>query len=241
MRIKSVFILGSTSLIAKELCLVLANKGCKRFHLIARDHKKNQDLINKLKENFNLHITEEIIDLDSSDISKVSIPHVDDYDLYLITAGSLGNNKLAERNINEAKKITNINYYSLLPWIMSITNEKRLNKKSNLWIFSSVASDRGRPSNYIYGAAKAALTNYCEGLIAKTHNKPFNIRLIKAGFILTPMSVGKAPNFLYLSPKKAVEILLRNSRKSGTEYLPWWWIIIMKVIKLLPVQFISKL
>ena len=45
MRIKSVFILGSTSLIAKELCLVLANKGCKRFHLIARDHKKNQDLI----------------------------------------------------------------------------------------------------------------------------------------------------------------------------------------------------
>ena len=55
------------------------------------------------------------------------------------------------------------------------------------------------------------------------------------------MSVGKAPNFLYLSPKKAVEILLRNSRKSGTEYLPWWWIIIMKVIKILPVQFISKL
>ena len=51
-----------------------------------------------------MHITEEIIDLDSSDISKVSIPHVDDYDLYLITAGSLGNNKLAERNINEAKK-----------------------------------------------------------------------------------------------------------------------------------------
>ena len=241
MEIKSVFILGSTSLIAKELCLILANKGCRRFHLISRDYEKNEFLVNKLKIDYQANVTQEIVDLNNSEIRKDTLPYVEDYDLYLITAGTLGNNRLAEVNIKEAQLITNVNYYSLIPWIMSIANEKRLNKKSNLWIFSSVASDRGRPSNYIYGAAKAALTNFCEGLIAKTYNKPFKIRLIKAGFMLTPMSEGKVPDLLCISPKKVVNILLRNSRKSGIEYLPWWWFFIMQMIRILPVRFISKL
>lgn len=241
MVIKSVFILGSTSLIAKELCLILAKKGCKRFHLISRNYKKNEELVNKLRNNYEANVTQEIIDLNNSEINSDSLPYIEDFDLYLITAGTLGNNKLAEINIKEAKKITNVNYYSLIPWIMSIANEKRLNTKSNLWIFSSVASDRGRPSNYIYGAAKAALTNFCEGLIAKSYNKPFKIRLIKAGFMLTPMSEGKVPDLLCISPKKVVNILLSNYRRSGIEYLPWWWFLVMQMIRILPLRFISKL
>ena len=241
MNINSVFILGSTSLIAKELCFVLAQNGCQRFHLVSRDHKKNLHLINSLKSSFNANITEEIIDLENFDLNSKSLPFVDDFDLYVITAGTLGDHKLAENDFNEARKITNVNYFALIPWIMAIANQNRLQKNANLWVFSSVASDRGRASNYVYGAAKAGLSTFCEGLIAKSYNKPFNIRLIKAGFMLTPMTEGKIPKILCASPKKVVKILLRNSRKSGVEYLPWWWFFIMKVIRFAPIKFISKL
>ena len=58
---------------------------------------------------------------------------------------------------------------------------------------SSVAADIGRPSNYHYGASKAALTNFCEGMMLRCNDKPFNIRIIKvAGFISSPMTKGKA-------------------------------------------------
>ena len=57
----------------------------------------------------------------------------------------------------EALKIAKVNYYSLIPWLNAIVTKDRINKIGSIWILSSVAGDRGRPSNYHYGAAKAAL------------------------------------------------------------------------------------
>ena len=241
MQIKSIFVLGSTSLIAEELCLALAREGCKKFHLIARDSKKNNFLISKLKNDFQAIVTEEMINLEDENLFNKSLPIVEDYDLYLVTIGTLGNNEKAINNIKEFQKITKVNYISLIPWLMSIANSERFYKKSNLWVFSSVAADRGRPSNYIYGSAKAGLTTYCEGLISKFHGSEFKIRLIKPGYMLTPMSKGKAPEFLCIRPSMVAKHLLRNKRKSGIEYLPWWWFYIMQIIKFLPTKFISRL
>ena len=186
-------------------------------------------------------VTEQIIDLNQTDLNNSSLPKVGSFDLYLITAGSLGNNIDAQTNIIETNRITKINYVSLLPWILSIVNEERLNTKSSLWIFSSVAADKGRPSNFIYGAAKAGLTTFCEGLIAKSHGKPFNIRLIKAGYMMTPMSEGKAPKILTIKPKSVARYLLKSPKNHGTEYLPWWWSIIMQIVRLLPLQIVKNL
>ena len=241
MKIKSLFVLGSTSLIAKELCIELAREGCKKFHLICRDPKKNLSLVTKLKNDFGASVSEEILNLQNQNLYSQDLPQVDDFDLYLITAGTLGNNKIAIKDIHESYKILNVNYGCILPWIISITNPERLKKNSRLWVFSSVASDRGRPSNYTYGAAKSALTTYCEGLIARTSKSKFKIRLIKAGFMLTPMSEGKAPKILCIKPKDIAKQLLKNKQKSGVEYLPWWWLPIMKIVKLLPSNIISKL
>ena len=241
MKIKSIFVLGSTSLIAKELCLALAKEGCRKFHLIAKDSKKNNFLISQLRCEFKAIVTEEIINFEDESLSFEKPPVVEDYDLYLVTIGTLGNNEKAFNNVQEFNKITKVNYICLIPWLMSIANSERFNKKSNLWVFSSVAADRGRPSNYIYGAAKAGLSTYCEGLIAKFHGSEFKIRLIKPGYMLTPMSKGKAPKFLCIEPKIVAKHLLRNKRKSGIEYLPWWWFFIMQIIKILPSKLVSKL
>lgn len=240
--IRSVFVLGSTSGAAQAICIQLAERGCTRFHLLARDSVSNHRFAADLEERFGSAVTTEQIELSrfsSVDFSKT--PAVGDFDLYLITAGSLGDAELARNDVTEALRITAANYFGLIPWITAIATPTRLACQGRLWVFSSVAADRGRPSNYHYGAAKAALTALCEGLLLRCHRKPFAVRVIKAGFMSTPMAVGKAPPALCVSPEDAARALLRCPNKRGIEYLPMWWSPLMRLIRLLPARFASNL
>ena len=240
--IKSVFVLGSTSLVAKEICIELAKNGCKSFSLVARNQEKNIILYKDLKRDFDVDVQMHNFDLSNyNNIEQIKNILLNSYDLYIVAAGYLGNSSKAGYDYEEAQKIVNINYVSLIPWLINICNDKNLKSNRKLWIFSSVAADRGRPSNYHYGAAKSALNTLCEGLILKSNHKPFSVRLIKAGIINTPMSEGIGPNLLKVSPKYVAKVLLKNPNKKGIEYLPWWWGLIMLVIKSLPNFLISKL
>ena len=236
---KSVFILGGTSEIAQEICLNLVRKGTKRIHFVSRKSSKVNSFIQRLTNEFTLEITVQECDLLHDDFK--ILPNVEFFDLYIIAAGYLGNSNLASDDLNEALNIAKVNYYSLIPWINSITSEHRISKPGAMWILSSVAGDRGRPSNYQYGAAKAALTIFCEGLLNKLHKKPFKIRIIKAGFIYTSMTIGKAPKILCASKKYVAKILINKPYKEGIEYLPFWWFFVMKIVSILPKSIIAKL
>ena len=240
--IKSIWVLGSTSTIAKSLCIELAEKGCKRFHLIARNESQNNLFKMLLLKKYKVVVTTELVDLSKEfNAAKFSKLNIDDFDLYFITAGDMGSNNLARDDFIEAQNIVNINFFSLVKWITKITTKKRIFLNSRLWIMSSVAGDRGRPSNYHYGAAKAGLTNFCEGILNSCHDKPFKVRIIKAGYIATRMTLGKAPRSLCAEPKKLVEKLLKKPNKRGIEYFPNWWFLVMFIIKLLPSSLIKKL
>ena len=240
--IKSVLVLGSTSEIGQSIIFELAKNGCKRFHLVARDEKENEKLAKNLKNNFESYITLEKTDLFiDADLNSNTNFEVDDFDLYLIVTGSLGDMNSAVKDYKEALKITAANYTGLLKWITTIVTPKRILKPSRLWVFSSVAADRGRPSNYLYGAAKAALCILCEGLLLKSSDKPFMVRIIKPGFVFTRMSKKIAPKILSVTPKSVAISLLRNPNKSGFEYIPWWWSPIMILIKILPKKLAAKL
>lgn len=235
---KSAFILGSTSEIAEKICLELAKRGCVKYHLVSRNVKKNQLLIKKLN-NLNVYdITSEEIKLNSS-FENAKIDNI--YDLYLLAIGYLGDTNKAKNNVEEGKNIFEINFLNLLPWISQITNKNRITKKGSLWVLSSVAGDLGRPSNYFYGASKAALTIFCEGLANYCYSYPFKVRIIKAGFIDTKMTKGKAPKILCANPSKIAKDLLNKSDKSGVEYQPKWWRFVMFIVKILPKKLISKL
>ena len=240
--IHSAFVLGSTSAVARAVCLELASLGCSRFHLVARDPARNQQLAAELAEQFGACVSLEQSDLLADAALEPSHrPEVGEFDLYLITAGSLGDAEHARSDADEALRITAANYSGLLPWITAIATSERLARPGRLWVFSSVAADRGRPTNYHYGAAKAALTVFCEGLMLRCHGKPFAVRIIKAGFMATPMTVGKAPPALCASPESVAHDLLRSPNKRGIEYLPWWWSSLMLLIRLLPAPLASKL
>ena len=234
--------LGSTSEVAKALCREMANRGCGRFHLVARNGEANQVLATELEQIYGAAVSTEQTDLlaDSS-LTPVRRPEVGDFDLYLITAGALGDAELARSDAAEAMRILAGNVGGLIPWITAIATPERLARPGRLWVFSSVAADRGRPSNYHYGAAKAALTALCEGVLLRCHGKPFAVRIIKAGFMATPMTVGKAPPALCASPESVARDLLRRPNTRGIEYLPWWWAALMQLIRVLPAPIASKL
>lgn len=240
--ISSVFILGSTSEVAQAICRELARRGCRRFHLVARNSEANQQLASELQQRFGAAVSTETTDLlADAALDGARLPQVGEFDLYLITSGSLGDAEQARSNVAEALRITAANYAGLLPWITAIATPERLARPGRLWVFSSVAADRGRPSNYHYGAAKAALTALCEGVLLRCHGKPFAVRIIKAGFMATPMTVGKAPPALCASPEAVARDLLRRPNRRGIEYLPWWWSPLMRLIRLLPPPLASKL
>ena len=240
--INSVWVLGATSEVAVSICIELAKKGCKKFCLIARNKSKVKKFSNYLKQTFRVKVKEIILDItDFPGSNDKTFYKVDDFDLYLITAGYLGNIDLASTDFEESQKIINSNFTGIIPWINAITSPERITQKRCLWVFTSVAGDRGRPSNYFYGAAKAGLQIFCEGLLLKCHGKPFSIRIIKAGFIYTQMTIGKVPSILCVKPNKVAQVLLRDPYKNGVEYLPWWWNVIMLMVKNLPSKIASRL
>jgi NAD(P)-dependent dehydrogenase (short-subunit alcohol dehydrogenase family) len=240
--IRSAFVLGSTSGVAGALCQELARRGCRRFHLVARNDRANQQLADQLQQRHGAAVTIEHTDLlADAALEPVRRPEVGDFDLYLVTAGCLGDAELARSDGAEALRILAANVGGLIPWLTAIATPERLARPGRLWLFSSVAADRGRPSNYHYGAAKAALTALGEGLLLRCHGTPFAVRIIHAGFIATPMTVGKAPAALCASPQSVARDLLRRPNRRGIEYLPWWWAPLMGLVRLLPATLASRL
>ena len=109
-------------------------------------------------------------------------------------------------------------------------------------ILSSIAGDRGRFSNYVYGSAKAGLNAYVQGLRARLFHSGVTVTTIKAGFIDTAMTFGHSGMFLVARPSAAARAILRAS-ENGKEviYFPWFWKWIMLIIKLIPERVFKRL
>ena len=237
-RINSALVLGANSEIASKIIVQLAINGCKKFCLIQRNQKNIKKLMSSLQIEYDLDIIYENCDLLEENKPQENL--YIDYDLYIVTAGYLGK-KSNKKTISEEIDIFKVNFISIIPWIKSIVTDQRIKRKGSLWIFSSVAGDIGRPSNYQYGAAKSALTTYCEGLLHYCNGRPFSIRIIKAGLIKTKMSIDAGPKFLMADPDEMAKYLLNDPYKNGVEYQPFFWKIVMFFLKFAPSFVINKL
>ena len=235
----SAWVLGSTSTVAIAICRALAEQGCSRFHLLARNLERNRALISELRERFGAEVTYETVDLLAP---QRLMPQIrESFDLYLVAAGSLGDAERARHDAAEAQAITQANFTGLIPWLTAIVSAERIEQPGALWVFSSVAADRGRPSNYHYGAAKAGLLRFCEGLLLRCHGTPFAVRILKAGFIASPMTDGQAPPLLCAKPEQIARDLLRKPFRRGIETIPWWWSPLMSMVRRLPARIAAKL
>ena len=236
---KTIWITGASSGIGKSLALKFANEGWQ----VAASARR-EDLLNQLSES-NQNISPFPLDVTSRENCEKIFEKIknkfENIDTCFFSTGTWDPKKEKEIDIDQMKKVMEVNFFGTLNCIKAVEMYFKEKKNGNISIVSSIAGYRGLPNSTGYGASKAALTIFCEGLLMRCAKKPFNIRIFKAGYITSPMTINKAPAFLCTSPKKIAKILLRNPNKRGIEYLPFWWWPLMLLIKILPINIVRKL
>lgn len=235
-------VLGSNSEVAQAFVEKVLSEG-QRFEKIylLTSNKENT-------EKFARHIdvkyvqNSEIIEFDLlKDNDYHRLNHIDS-DLLFCASGYLGMNT-ADGLYNDINttKIIDINYAKLVP-LMNFFAQKFEAKRSGTIIgLSSVAGERGRQSNFIYGSAKAGFTAYLSGLRNYLYDKKVNVLSVIPGFMATKMTEGMPLNpKLTASPKQAANCIYKayKNKKNVVYVLPIWWVIMM-IIRNIP-EFIFK-
>jgi short-subunit dehydrogenase len=157
--------------------------------------------------------------------------------------GYLGDQKRAEQDFDEAKKLIDTNFTGCVSILNIVANDFEARKKGFIIGISSVAGDRGRLSNYMYGSAKAAFSTYLSGLRNRLQKSGVHVLTVKPGFVATKMTAGMdLPPLLSSSPEEVSEDVFRAYKTGKDElYTKWFWKWIMLTIRLIPEKIFKKL
>jgi short-subunit dehydrogenase len=117
----------------------------------------------------------------------------------------------------------------------AVARQMETQGRGTLAVISSVAGDRGRASNYVYGAAKAAVSTYLSGLRQRLSPRGVNVLTVKPGFVDTPMTASFKKGLLWAKPEHVARgIVHAIDKRRAVVYLPWFWAAIMAVIRGIP-------
>jgi decaprenylphospho-beta-D-erythro-pentofuranosid-2-ulose 2-reductase len=156
-------------------------------------------------------------------------------DLALLAHGVLGDQAAAERDYFAAEPILVTNFLSAVSLLTWLANYCDSQGRGTLAVISSVAGDRGRKSNYVYGASKAGLDAFLSGLRNRCDRSGVQVLTIKPGFVATPMTAHVPKNRLFATPEQVAHGILNAIRtRKDVVYVPWFWRPIMAIIKAVP-------
>lgn len=236
---KRILIIGATSAIASA-CARLWSKDQARFFLVARDSRKlaqtKDDLLNRGASQVSCH------GLNFADFSEyesmltAAAAELGSIDIALIAHGTLPDQSKCETSIKLTLEEVSTNALSVIAILTSLANQMISQQSGSIAVISSVAGDRGRFSNYVYGAAKAAVSTFCSGLRARLFHHQVHLLTVKPGFVATPMTQNlQLPQLLVATPEKVATDILRGiDKKKNSIYTPWFWTLIMLIIKNIP-------
>ncbi|MFM9889447.1 MAG: SDR family NAD(P)-dependent oxidoreductase [Rickettsiales bacterium] len=236
------FILGATSTLARSVCQQLGPTTA-HFTLVGRDEEKLERLQRDLSARTNAKVSIEVIDLLAPFDAPALIARAEEAHGPITHGfsfpGALGNGRVDDAANIAALAL--VNYVAPAQFLTAIAARMQKRRAGQLVVISSVAGDRGRASNYAYGAAKAALSTFTGGLRQLLHESGVQVLLVKPGFIDTPMAAG-VKSKLMASPDAVAAIILKAMEKgSGSIYAPWFWRIIMGIIIHLPAPIFNRL
>jgi short-subunit dehydrogenase len=164
-------------------------------------------------------------------------------DLVLLVFGYLGDQTAAQQDFREARKIIETNLLAAVSILEVIAADFEARGRGTIMALSSVAGERGRQSNYIYGAAKGGLTVYLSGLRARLCRHGIRVLTVLPGFVRTKMTESlELPEILLAEPDEVAEdIYQAYKRGKDIVYSKWFWRYIMKVIRLIPEPIFKRL
>jgi short-subunit dehydrogenase len=160
----------------------------------------------------------------------------------LIAHGTLSDQKACEGSVELTLREINTNALSVVALLTLIANRLAQRRAGTIAVISSVAGDRGRGSNYVYGSAKALVTAFLSGLRQRLGKCGVNVVTIKPGFVDTPMTAAFDKGMLWAQPERIAHGIVRAlDRNSSTVYLPGFWRPIMLVIRAIPESLFLRL
>ncbi len=235
-------VLGSNSEVAQAFVEKVLSEGLQyeKIYLFTSNVETTEKFARHIDVKF-LQQTE-IVEFDllkSADFSKLD--HINSNVLFCAT-GYLGEStEEGLYNVKNTQKIVDINYAKLIPLITYFAKKMEQKRAGTIIALSSVAGERGRQSNFIYGSAKAGFTAYLSGLRNYLFINNVRVLTIKPGFMATKMTEGLPLNpKLTATPKQAAESIFKAfKKKKDVAYVLPIWFIIMMIIRNIP-EFIFK-
>lgn len=242
---QGVLIVGATSSIARSLANQLAAAGAK-LHLAGRDTAEVERIARDLQVRHQVPVSfsgfEALAYETHSELVQRAIAGLGELVGVVVCLGELGTQAQAEIDFAHAQQIIDSNYTGAASVLTHAANHLEQQGRGFIIGITSVAGDRGRQSNYVYGSAKGALSLFLQGLRQRLHKSGVQVLTVKPGYVDTKMTYGLLNSRLVAAPEslwgKLEQYLNRNR---AIVYLPWFWQIIMKVIVLIPEGLFKRL
>jgi decaprenylphospho-beta-D-erythro-pentofuranosid-2-ulose 2-reductase len=235
---QKIIILGALSDIAEAAARQYAKEGAELV-IAGRNASKLETVAADLRVRGASKVVAETVDFLTADPEPLIAKWAEELggiDVVLLAYGHLGEQRDLERDLKSAAQLIDTNFRSAALWVLAAANHLEAAKSGTLVVIGSVAGDRGRQSNYLYGATKAGLATLVQGVAHRLAPTGAKAVLIKPGFVDTAMTA-HIPNkgALWSSPDK-VATLIRKAADKGTPvaYTPGYWRLIMTVIKSVP-------
>ncbi|HEY8101120.1 MAG TPA: SDR family oxidoreductase [Burkholderiaceae bacterium] len=236
---RKILIIGATSAIAEASARIFALSGDHLF-LVARNQAQLNAVAADLKVRGSPLVATYVMDANDFDAHLPMLEEarraLGNFDTVLIAHGTLSDQAACQQSVALTMQEIKTNALSVIALLTHIANWFEQQQHGTIAVISSVAGERGRKSNYVYGSAKAMVTAFMSGLRQRLHKSGISVVTIKPGFVDTPMTANmNLPAALTTSAQSvAREIQRAINRRKDVIYAPWFWAPIMQVIRGIP-------
>lgn len=242
---KKILIIGATSAIAEATARLWAEQG-QRFYLLGRNAERLDNIAADLKVRGAESAQFAVLDVNDftqhACALEAATKALDGIDIVLIAQGTLSDQKVCEKDFAMTLQELNTNAISVISLLTHLANYFEVQKHGCIAVISSVAGDRGRQSNYIYGTAKGAVTIFLQGLRSRLYKSGVQVLTIKPGFVDTPMTATLKKGLLWVKPDAIARSICAGIEcKRDIVYSPWFWMPIMSLIKHIPECLFKKI
>jgi short-subunit dehydrogenase len=240
-----VLIIGGNSAIAEATARRLAERG-DALYLVARNEAITAAIAADLRVRGAPRVGFEALDVNDFDAHEAMLERADNFlgglDTVLIAHGTLGDQRACETSVELTLQELRTNALSVVALLTPIANRLAGKGAGTIAVISSVAGDRGRASNYVYGSAKALVTAFLSGLRQRLSKAGVAVVTVKPAFVDTPMTAAFDKGPLWVGPELVATGIVRAlDRKSPTVYLPRFWRPIMLIVRAIPERIFARM